>query len=134
MGYYTCYTLAAEFDENAMAEARSNELIHEIELMGVFTKDNDIEDLIRGFEISSYTKWYDYEKDMKILSAKFPEVLFTLSGDGENSEDLWMKYYIAGMGTENVIEFVRHPFSEKLLVGELYTLNGSEKYSEQVYD
>lgn len=41
-------------------------------------------------------KWYDHEEDMKELSKQFPEVLFTLSGNGEDCPDLWKKYFRNG--------------------------------------
>ena len=41
-------------------------------------------------------KWYDHKDAMKVLSEKFPSVLFTLSGEGEESGDLWVEYWHNG--------------------------------------
>lgn len=41
-------------------------------------------------------KWYDHDDDMKQLSKQYPNVLFLLSGVGEESLDLWQTYYQNG--------------------------------------
>lgn len=41
-------------------------------------------------------KWYDHETDVKRLSALFPGMLFTLNGEGEESGDIWVKYFLDG--------------------------------------
>lgn len=41
-------------------------------------------------------KWDEHETDMQAFSAKHPEVLFTLNGEGEESTDLWNKYFKGG--------------------------------------
>lgn len=72
---------------------------HELEI------DNGyIQDHIEGIEEQSgysglfedTVKWYGHEKDMKAYSAKHPYVLFTLHGDGEDSEDFWVEYHKDG--------------------------------------
>ena len=35
-------------------------------------------------------KWYDWEEDMKALAKLFPDIYFTLEGEGEDREDWWI--------------------------------------------
>lgn len=46
--------------------------------------------------LEDYHKWYDYKDDMKIISLKYPYVLFELSGEGEESGDVWKCYFKNG--------------------------------------
>lgn len=41
-------------------------------------------------------KWYEHEDELRHLSARFPEYLFTLEGQGEELGDSWTKYFQAG--------------------------------------
>lgn len=41
-------------------------------------------------------KWYDHHDDMVAHSLKYPEVTFTLSGQGEDSGDFWKTRYLGG--------------------------------------
>lgn len=43
-------------------------------------------------------KWYNYDTDMKALSKSWPTVLFELSGEGEESGDIWTAFYRNGKG------------------------------------
>lgn len=45
---------------------------------------------------SHSSTWYDHESYIKSLSLKYPMVVFTLSGVGEDSGDIWRKYFCAG--------------------------------------
>lgn len=45
---------------------------------------------------SDACKWYEHESDMIDFSRKFPDVLFTLKGIGEESGDIWTKYFVNG--------------------------------------
>ena len=41
-------------------------------------------------------KWYDHENDMRGLSRLFPNILFTLYGNGEEKDDIWIIYAKGG--------------------------------------
>lgn len=41
--------------------------------------------------------WYDHEEDMVKLSQQFPDILFILSGNGENAGNLWKAYFLGGL-------------------------------------
>jgi len=41
-------------------------------------------------------KWYEHEQDMVRLSSEFPQILFTLEGEGEDNHDIWKKYFKKG--------------------------------------
>lgn len=38
-------------------------------------------------------KWYNHVDDILALSLKFPEIIFSLHGLGEDNEDMWIKYF-----------------------------------------
>ena len=52
--------------------------------------------LAENGESADSCKWYEHESDVKILSKEIKDVLFTLSGEGETSGDLWRKYFLNG--------------------------------------
>ena len=41
-------------------------------------------------------KWYSWVNHMKAFSEKWPDVTFTLSGDGEDDGDIWRAYFQGG--------------------------------------
>ena len=60
-------------------------------------------------------KWKEHESDMRRISAKYVDHLFTLKGEGEDSGDLWVKYFKNGKmyAPKTIIRF--RPFNESLL-------------------
>lgn len=87
MGYCTYFSLDVE---NATIEQREqiNDWLRNHNIIGYA--------LDVAWEPYDMVKWYDEEKDMKALSALFPSVHFILSGDGEDSGDIWVKHYVGG--------------------------------------
>jgi hypothetical protein len=85
MGYRTYFTLEIlEGDEQTgieLARKECQELADAVDENGAATAE---------------CKWYEYEKDMKEMSKKMPDYLFKLSGEGEESCDIWHAYFKSG--------------------------------------
>ena len=81
MGYKTNYTLSSTTDIENTSEFA--------ELFGN-TTDYDID------EIGSGIKWYEHETDMAAISTKYPDVIFTLKGIGEDEDTPWFMYFKNG--------------------------------------
>lgn len=61
-------------------------------------------------------KWYNHEADMRTYSECHPNVLFKLSGDGEENGDLWVEYYLNGKMQREKIEIKFAPFDKSKLI------------------
>lgn len=44
-----------------------------------------------------YVKWYDHEECLRVWSLRFPKTVFRLHAEGEDSDGIWDKYFIAGV-------------------------------------
>jgi hypothetical protein len=84
MGYYTRYSLSIiEGDDNLINELRS-------ESEGAkYAIDED-------GDTNEECKWYDYTDDLIKFSKKHPDAIFCLSGEGEESRDMWNTYFKDG--------------------------------------
>jgi hypothetical protein len=38
-------------------------------------------------------KWYEHDHHMEVISREYPDILFILTGEGEESGDVWRKYF-----------------------------------------
>ena len=88
MGYYTSYSLQIE-------DATEQQLQ---DIHAYLVNDESFEALDRSVMSNRYgeadtAKWYEHDEDMGLLARQFPQCLFLLSGEGEESGDLWIKYY-----------------------------------------
>lgn len=92
MGYYTTYNLEIKENRSNLSEVELNEkLINELEKRDVLDYALD-----ENLESTDGVKWYDHEETMRIISKKIPDVLFALSGEGEEQGDVWNKYFMNG--------------------------------------
>lgn len=80
MGYYTRHELT-------VSEGLIQEHVEQISLIS-----GDGQDLFDGETV----KWYSHEKDMRAHSINWPELMFTLEGEGEEAGDIWVEYYKNG--------------------------------------
>lgn len=74
-------------------------------------------------EISGYgdvfnneRKWYDCESDMKKISLNHPNTVFKISGKGEESGDIWSRYFLNGKCQYCVAKIVVDDFDENKLI------------------
>ena len=74
MGYYTDFSL--DWDANPETTAAIEAAIEELEI-----------------PLDDEAKWYDYGVEMTVLTRRFPDVLFTLTGIGQEHDDIWRHYF-----------------------------------------
>lgn len=110
MGYSTRYSLEVDpkFNEEFENFCESSDLECK-----PYEKPNFWSALING-EMDA-CKWYDHEQHMVELSKKFPEILFTLTGVGEEGGDLWKKYFKGGKMQVALAKIVYDEFDESKL-------------------
>ena len=82
MGYMTYYEL--EVVSNSESQA----------ILSAFREQNiDVEYALTPWgESRQSCKWYTHQEDLKEFSKKYPDVLFVLSGEGEENKDIWQLY------------------------------------------
>ncbi len=83
MGYYTTYWLSATRNDDDASDA-IKALVDENENANMAIDEYG--------DCCDAVKWYDHEKELTEFSTKFPDVLFNLSGLGEENEDIWDLY------------------------------------------
>lgn len=104
MGYYTSYTI--ESSDDGMVECPT------CGTCGALTHELGIEEQIGYDPFGEANKWYHHEEDMRAYSKKFPDVVFTINGEGEESGDVWVKYFKNGKMQKEVAEIQLAPFDE----------------------
>ena len=103
MGYYTDYNLTAH---GATDEQRA-------EMNKIIIQEWGLEEWGDGWWCNA--KWYDHDKDMLRLSLLYPNILFELQGDGEESDDMWVTWYKNGKKQHCPAEIIYPPFDESKL-------------------
>jgi hypothetical protein len=87
MGYYTRYEL-----EVKEGNVKIEDILEQVE--------NKFDGLYYAVDewgkTLQETKWYEHDEEMKELSKLFPDVVFKLKGEGEESGDVWINYYKNG--------------------------------------
>lgn len=108
MGYATAYTLRIDDDSNY--EKLRTVLEKEGERSEIcFAIDED------GESNSSESKWYEWESDMRRISALWPNFVFHLSGIGEQHDDQWEATFVNGKAHIRGCEILIDGYDEKCL-------------------
>lgn len=140
MGYYTRYTLTVKIlkpqqlpVKESLAAMDKKELIEIIannkawynknitpdDIIKIFNNDpdNKYNMMFEGSgDTSEECKWYEHDEVMRNFSRKYPDILFLLEGVGEESEDIWKKYYKNGKCQIANVKFVFDEYDESKLV------------------
>lgn len=82
MGYYTRYHIDSKTDGVTREQAEQLALA--------------VVEPHYGNPFDDSCKWYDHDEHMKEVSEKNPDIVFELFGEGEESGDIWYKYYKNG--------------------------------------
>lgn len=110
MGYYTNYKMTV-IDKNGTEIDSSVEPLFDETVL--YQGEVSIQDVIT--QNLDACKWYDHQKDMLEYSANNPEYLFILDGQGEETGDIWRKFYKNGKSYEWKLEYTLPDFdAEKL--------------------
>lgn len=114
MGYYSSYELTVQ-----KGEYNTKDILKEIVEMEIYPFEYEAESMIESSKscnsLEMYNgecKWYEHEKDMINLSKSFPEVVFKLHGEGEESDDIWDKYFKNGKMRGCYAEINIEPYSD----------------------
>lgn len=105
MGYYTKYSLEVIPDSDAPSCEHLNPkgakfcmyCGKKIEFVSIHGRAvNAIVKICGSAPFDDSCKWYSHEKDMSIVSKEFPNHVLKLMGEGEESGDIWVKYFKDG--------------------------------------
>lgn len=109
MGYYTYYNFEMN-SENELPKSKISQInkafiqiwerrpYEEIEWPWQKPSEDDLtnKDFISFWYLNESLKWYEWETDMKALAQQFPDVCFTLTGEGEDRDDNWRACWYKG--------------------------------------
>jgi len=114
MGYYTDFKLDVLDQAPIGSKTPIEDITKAIDKLDYFRAEGYGESLL-NHELDSI-KWYDYQDDMKNISSQFPNVLFTLRGEGEENGDIWVAYFKNGKVQQSKAKITFDEFNESKLV------------------
>lgn len=94
VGYYTTFKMGVESNEDNDTESLK-QFQYDIDSEYEFgSEELQLDWLIHGD--CDNMKWYDHHEDMCELSKRYPNLLLWLTGNGEESGDIWKAWYRNG--------------------------------------
>lgn len=99
MGYYTQFLITWDKHEDETIDQAIEKKFNEI--TGIdeesFGWSYDVWDGDKKtYSITFNAKWYNWKKDMNELSRAYPDMIFRVTGDGEESGDFWKSIWKDG--------------------------------------
>jgi len=130
MGYYTYYQVSWDKHSDESIDKAIEKKFNEI--TGIdkesFGWDYDVWDTNDKYTLVFQAKWYPWQNDMVELSRAYPDIWFEVSGDGEESEDLWESRWKDGCYEFHMAEFP--PFTGEMV--RLSTYEETKKHIEEM--
>jgi hypothetical protein len=110
MGYLTKYSLSILDTEDEEQKA----------IIGLLREENESARyaLCKDGSEAEPCKWYEHHEDLAEFSKRYPEKVFLLEGDGEESGDFWRKYFKNGEFRVFSPEFVWPEYDEEGLFND----------------
>lgn len=135
MGYYTTFSISvkgklenkAKVAELQKAKKEAETLTGKLKELAIAAidkelnneKDINIKAVVAakaGYNpFAEETKWYEHEEHMRAISKEYPDVIFQLNGEGEESGDVWIKYFVNGKMQKAAAKITFDEFDEKKL-------------------
>lgn len=109
MGYMTYFTVSRNDGEPFTPEQL--EALDQLDVFDNKTEGGDD----RVVALEGAAKWYYCSVDMKEFSRAFPDVVFRLHGEGEESGDLWDAYFKNGKWQECRADIIYPDYDEEKL-------------------
>lgn len=72
-----------------------DECLDYAEMVDIFNELKS-DDNLYGIASEERCKWYEHTDEMKKFSRKHPDFVFALHGEGEETDDIWTKYFHNG--------------------------------------
>lgn len=105
MGYYTYFELTvskglkeAKKQISQIDKATEKLIAKDLYKLIFNDADDDTLDSVKSISedvLMEELKWYNHDYDVKTLSKKYPDLYFTLYGEGESGE-VWLEIYKSG--------------------------------------
>ena len=93
MGYYATFRFCLEEGSKEQYDAMLKD-VHELMVIDPLSADYCFE-----------AKWYNHEEDLEKISKKYPDIAFSVEGDGEDFDDHWIQYWHNGKSYSEKIHF-----------------------------
>ncbi len=96
MGYYTRFSLnVSELNKRVLPKSKR---FDEFEIIKDLRDTNENAEycLEEDGSAAEGSKWYEWQEELVEFSKKYPNALFEMSGEGEESGDIWKAYILNG--------------------------------------
>ena len=110
MGYHTYFTLSV-IGANRTDQERIREMLANLGVLGYALQEESGAD----YGPQDCVNLFGHDDDMLEVSREFPQVLFSLHGEGDSTGDIWESHYLGGKTYTQPAIITIPPFNPALL-------------------